>query len=127
MQNTENILIKFIKSHPALTIAEISKLTNFSKTLLYGILDGKKTLKGDKAFALAKALSHYGLRLNGWIFEPYSWDEMPEHLFAYRFADDEQEVIEIEHDNGVEIKYKVFIHRDIMDVFDFAAFIGVSF
>ena len=119
----DNILIQFIKNHPALTIAEISKLTNFSKTLLYGILSGDKTLRSDKAFSLAKVLSHYGLRLNGWIFEPYDWDDTPEMIKCYRFADEEQEVI----DEGNTIKYKVIIYRDIMDVFDFAQFIGVSF
>ena len=123
MHNNENILIKFIKEHPALTITEISKLTNFSKTLLYGILSGEKTLKVDKAFSLAKVLSHYGLRLNEWIFEPYDWDDTPEMIKCYRFADEEQEVI----DEGNTIKYKVIIYRDIMDVFDFAQFIGISF
>lgn len=123
----DNILIQFIKNHPALTISELSKLTNFSKTLLYGILSEdkkvQKALKPDKAFALAKALSHYGLRLNGWIFEPYDWNDTPEIIKCYRFKDVEQETI----DKGDHFEYKVIIYRDIMDVFDFAQFIGVSF
>lgn len=119
----DNILIEFIKNHPALTITEISKLTNFSKTLLYGIISGEKTLKGDKAFSLAKVLSHYGLRLNGWVFEPYDWNETPEMIKCYRFKDAEQETIDkVDH-----FEYKVIIYRDVMDVFDFAQFIGVSF
>lgn len=127
----QNILIQFIKEHPALTISEISKLTKFSPTLLYGILDGKKKLNTGKAFQIAKALSHYGLRLNGWIFEPYSWEEMPEHLQAYRFTDDEQEVIDIHvyNETGIEtsctIKYKITIQKDMMDMFDFAQLINL--
>jgi transcriptional regulator with XRE-family HTH domain len=120
----KNILIQFIEEHPALTIKEIANATNFSQSLLYGILSGEKNLKGDKAFEIAKVLSHYGLTLRGWVFKPYDAEYLPLMLEAYRFTDDEQE--DFEETSGI-IKYRVIIQKDTFDEFDFASFIGVGY
>ena len=121
----ENKLIVFIENHPALNISEIAKEAGFSRTLLYGILSGEKALLGDKAFELAKVLSNYGLVLNGWTFEPYDYEEFPLMLFAYRFVE-EFEHEDFEPKSGV-IYYKVVIQKSIMDEWDFAEFLKVSY
>lgn len=129
----KNILIEFIESRNALNVSEIAKESGFSRTLLYGILSGEKTLKGDKAWELAKVLSNYGLVLKGWTFKPFNKKEFPAMLECYRFTDDEQEVIEeiLYNEKGQEtgsiIQYKVIIQKNMMDMFDFASFIGISF
>lgn len=127
----QNILIQFIKNHPALNISEIAKKAGFSRNLLYGILDGEKKLLTEKAFNLAKVLSHYGLNINDWIFVPYNEAEHLNTLECYRFTQDEHETIEetIYNKKGIEtgctIKYKVTIQKDMMDMFDFARLINL--
>jgi hypothetical protein len=121
----KNALIQFIEEHPALNIQAIAKETSFSPTLLYGILSGEKALLGDKAFELAKVLSHYGLVLNGWTFKPYDYEEFPLMLQAYRFCD-EFEVEDFEPQSGV-IYYKLTIQKSLMDEWDFAEFLKIGY
>ena len=130
----KNQLIEFIEQHEALNISEIANKAGFSRTLLYGILSGEKALLGDKAWELAKVLSHYGLILRGWTFKPFEADESPLMLECYRFVKDaEQEIIEetIFNEQGIEtgciIRYKVLIQKTSMDQFDFAEFLGISY
>jgi|11BtaG_2_1085332.scaffolds.fasta_scaffold38536_3 AraC-like DNA-binding protein len=64
----ENILITWIKNHSALNLSRVATQAGFSVSLLHGIMKNEKGLTVDKAFKLAKVLSHYGLELRGWRF-----------------------------------------------------------
>ena len=121
-----NPLVQFLQERPSLNISQLAKEAGFSMSLLDQIKKEKTPLTAGKAFALAIALSRYGLVLNRWIFEPYDIENYPLVLSCYRFKDIEQETIEIEHpEGGTSFEYKVTIYRDVMEQSDFAEFLGI--